>query len=44
MVEEWNGKDLRRAVHGQLKFTAEEAALIRTRLLTLASESVNTIQ
>lgn len=45
MRAEWDEKDLRLAVHAQLNFTAEQAALIRARLLTqLASESANTIQ
>jgi len=34
MRAEWDGKDLRRAVHGQLKFTPQQAELIRTRLIT----------
>jgi len=45
MRAKWDEKDLRLAVHGQLNFTAEEAELIRTRLLTpLDSESANTVQ
>ena len=45
MRADWDGQDLRLAVRGRLIFTAEQAALIRTRLLTqLGSESANTIQ
>ena len=41
----WDEQDLRLAVRGRLIFTAEQAALIRTRLLIqLVSESANTIQ
>ena len=34
MRAEWDRKDLRLAVHGRLNFTAEQATLIRIRLLT----------
>ena len=34
MRADWDGKDLRLALHGQLKFTAAQAELIRTTLLT----------
>jgi hypothetical protein len=41
----WDGGDLRRAVHGRLNFTAQQAELIRAKLMTpLGSESANTIQ
>jgi hypothetical protein len=36
MRADWEGKDLRRAVQGQLKFTPQQAELIRTRLSQLA--------
>ena len=42
MRADWDGQDLRLAVRGRLIFTPEQAALIRTRLLTpLVSESAN---
>ena len=45
MRPDWDGEDLRRAVHGRLNFTAQQAELIRAKLLTqLGSESANTIQ
>jgi hypothetical protein len=43
MRAKWDDADLRRAVHGQLNFTAQQAESIRTRLLTLpGSESAST--
>ena len=45
MRPDWDGEDLRRAVHGRLNFTAQQAELIRAKLLRqLGSESANTIQ
>jgi hypothetical protein len=35
MRADWNGKDLRLAVRAQLKFTADQAAVIRARLSNL---------
>ena len=43
MRAKWADADLRRALHGQLNFTATQAESIRARLLTLSgSESANT--
>lgn len=39
MRANWDDADLRRAVHRQLNFTAEQAESIRARLLTLGGES-----
>jgi hypothetical protein len=44
MRADWDGQDLHLAVRGQLRFTAVEAQLIRSRLLTLGSEYPSTFR
>src|SRR5262245_59037322 len=41
MRAQWNRDDLERAQHGQLKFTPEQASLIRSRASQLAADSRN---
>src|SRR5262245_57582519 len=41
MRAQWNRDDLERAEHGQLKFTPEQANLIRSRASQLAADSRN---